>query len=254
MNSRRKQGFLRAVRVMRDEIPDLDAFPFSIPALRDLVEIDLDPRVTFFIGENGSGKSTLVEAIAMVVGFNPEGGSRNFKFSTRSSESELHRYLRPVRGVRRPRDGFFLRAESYFNVGTEIEKLDEDPFGGPPIVDSIGGVSVHEQSHGESFLSLVKHRFRAAGLYLLDEPEAALSVRGQLSLLRRTYDLVEQGSQFIVSTHSPILLAFPGATIMELSGLGVREVDYTETENYQLTQAFLANPERFLRHLFQDEE
>lgn len=239
---------------MRDEIPDPAAFPFSIPALRDLVEIDFDPRVTFFIGENGSGKSTLVEAIAMVVGFNPEGGSRNFKFSTRSSESELHRYLRPARGTRRPKDGFFLRAESYFNVGTEIEKLDEEPGFGPPIVDSIGGVSVHEQSHGESFLSLVKHRFRGAGLYLLDEPEAALSVRGQLSLLRRMHDLVQQGSQFIVSTHSPILLAFPAATIMELSEAGVREVAYTETENFQLTQAFLASPERFLRHLFEDEE
>ena len=254
MTSRSKHAFLRGVRVMRDEIPDPAGFPFSIPALRDLVEIDFDPRVTFFIGENGSGKSTLVEAIAMVVGFNPEGGSRNFKFATRSSESELHRYLRPVRGIRRPKDGFFLRAESYFNVGTEIEKLDEDPFGGPPIVDSIGGVSVHEQSHAESFLSLVKHRFRGAGLYILDEPEAALSVRGQLSLLRRMHDLVGQGSQFIVSTHSPILLAFPGATIMELSEAGVRSIEYAETENYQLTQAFLATPERFLRHLFEDEE
>jgi len=247
-------GFLRAIRLIRDDVPGFDRYPFAIPAIRSLDELALDPKVTFLIGENGSGKSTLIEAIAILAGFNPEGGSRNFKFGTRRSESPLHKYLRPVRSARRLRDGFFLRAESYFNVATEIERLDEDPGGGPKIIESFGGVSLHEQSHGESFLALAAHRFRADGLYILDEPEAALSPQRQLSLLAIIHDLVEhRGSQFVVATHSPILMAYPGAMLYQLGGDGITRVVYEDTEHYQITRDFLNCPERFFKTLFRSE-
>jgi len=154
----RYETFLRSLEVLPERIPDPKAFPFTIPAIRSFRSLDLDPRITFFLGENGSGKSTLIEAVAMAAGFNPEGGSKSFSFSTRRSESVLWRCLRLVRGVRRPSTGFFLRAESFFNVATEIERLDEDPMAGPPILPSYGGVSLHERSHGESFLALVENR------------------------------------------------------------------------------------------------
>src|SRR4051794_26740498 len=173
-------AYLRAVRLVRDSVPDFNVYPFSIPSIRSLEQLDLDAKVTFLIGENGAGKSTLIEAIAVLAGFNAEGGSKNFQFGTRRSESCLHQFMRPVRGHRRPRDGFFLRAESYFNVATEIERLDAEPSRGPRIINNYGGVSLHEQSHGESFLALAKHRFGGHGLYILDEPEAALSPNASL--------------------------------------------------------------------------
>jgi predicted ATPase len=206
--------------------------------------------VTFFIGENGSGKSTLLEAIAVAAGFNAEGGSRNFRFATRSSESELHACIRLVRGVHRPRDGFFLRAESYFNVATEIERLDAEPGPAPPILPAFGGRSLHEQSHGESFFSLLQARFRGDGFYVLDEPEAALSPSRQLALLARLHQLVHLGSQFVIATHSPILMAYPDARLLELSQNGIREVSYEDTEHFQVTRAFLLGRERMLRELF----
>jgi predicted ATPase len=237
------QGFLRAIRLLRDEVPTFERYPFSIPAVRGLDELALDPRVTFLVGDNGSGKSTLIEAIAVATGFNAEGGSRNFSFSTRRSESELHRFLRPVRGTRRPRDGFFLRAESYFTVGSEIERLG--------VVDSYGGVSPHEQSHGESFLALANHRFHGDGLYLLDEPEAALSPQRQLSLLQILHDLVERtGSQLLIATHSPILMAYPGATLYHLGPDGIRAIAYEDTEHFRITRDFLNGRDAFFRHLF----
>jgi len=154
-------GYLRAVRLLRDNVRDFKAYPFSIPSIQSLDELELDAKVTFLIGENGSGKSTLIEAIAVLSGFNAEGGSKNFRFGTRRSESCLHQFMRPVRSHRRPRDGFFLRAESYFNVATEIERLDAEPaLSGAPIISNYGGVSLHEQSHGESFLALATHRFK----------------------------------------------------------------------------------------------
>jgi len=192
--------FVRSIVLKRDKVENFDAYPFSIPAIRQLSEVALAPEVTLFAGENGSGKSTLVEAIAVALGFNAEGGSRNMSVSTRTSHSELHQCLRLVRGTRTPRNGFFLRAESFFNVATHIEQLDEEPGGGPPIIDAYGGVSLHEQSHGESFLALILNRFGPNGLYVLDEPEAALSLRGNLALMRRMHDLVRAGSQFIVAT------------------------------------------------------
>jgi predicted ATPase len=248
-----QDAFVRSVVLRRDEVEDFDRYPFSIPAVHGLHELPLDPHVTFLAGENGSGKSTLVEAIALAAGFGPEGGSRNMAVSTRASHSELHEHLRLVRGTRTPRTGYFLRAESFYNVATQIEALDEPPDAGRRVIDSYGGVSLHEQSHGESFLSLVLNRFGPNGLYLLDEPEAALSLRGSLALLRRMHDLVGAGSQFLVSTHSPILLGYPGARIYVLSEHGIDEAAYEETEQYELTRSFLADRERFLHYLFTEE-
>ena len=246
--------FLRSVRLREDKIDSFDRYPFYIPAVRNLGELEIGPKVTAFLGENGSGKSTLLEAIAVAAGFNPEGGSMNFKFSTRSSESELWRALRLVRGIRKPRTGYFFRAESYFNVATEIESLDREPRGGPPIIEYYGGKSLHEQSHGESFLALIQHRFGPEGLYILDEPEAALSPARQLALLARIHDLVEQGSQFLMATHSPILLAYPEALLYELSESGIRQVEYEDTEHYRITRDFLVGRELFFRELFTEEE
>lgn len=203
--------------------------------------------MTLFAGENGSGKSTLVEAIAVAAGFNAEGGSRSVTVSTRASHSELHKHLRLVRGTRRPRTGYFLRAESFFNVATYIEELRD-----PKIAAAYGDVPLHERSHGESFIALVQHRFGPKGLYILDEPEAALSLRGNLALMRRMHDLVAEGSQFIVSTHSPILLGYPDAKIYVLSGEGITETAYEKTEIVELTRSFLGGREQFLHHLFQD--
>jgi predicted ATPase len=240
-------AFLRSVTLLRDKVPDLKRYPFSLPALRSFESLELHPQVTFFVGENGSGKSTLVEAIAVAAGFNAEGGSRNFNFATRRSESELHQFLRLVRGVRRPKTGYFLRAESFFNVATEIEKI-------PDAVASHGGVRHHERSHGEAFLDLVQHRFWANGLYILDEPEAALSPQRQLSLLQLIDELVGQKSQFIIATHSPILLAYPRAALFHLGPDGIAPVEYEQTEHYALTKDFLTNRERYFRRLFEEND
>ncbi|MDQ3300038.1 MAG: AAA family ATPase [Myxococcota bacterium] len=248
------QGFVQSVELVRDNIPSFDAYPFSVPAIRGLDKLALDPKITFIVGENGSGKSTLIEAIAVAAGFNAEGGSSNFAFSTRRSESPLHGHVRLARGLRRPRTDFFLRAESYFNVATEIERLDAEPLGGDPIIDAYGGVSLHEQSHGESFMALVKHRFGPNGFYILDEPESALSPQRQLSLLAILHRLVSANCQFIIATHSPILMAYPDASIFHLSSDGIRSVAYEDTEHYGITRDFLNHRERFFKHLFDDQD
>jgi predicted ATPase len=225
-------------------VPSFDHYPFAIAAVRHLDQLELDPKATFFVGENGSGKSTLLEAIAIAVGFNAEGGSKSFKFSTRSSESDLSKYLRVARSARRERDGFFLRAEALFNAATYMEEIGVQ----------YGGKSLHEQSHGESFLALVQHRFGGDGLYLLDEPEAALSPTRQLSLLRIMHQLVERsGSQFIIATHSPILLAYPGARIYHFGEQGIAQVAYEDTEHFRVTRDFLAARERYFKHLFEED-
>jgi predicted ATPase len=242
--------FLRGICLVRERVPDLTHYPYSLPAVQSLFEeLPLHPRVTFCIGENGSGKSTLVEAIAVAAGFNAEGGSRNFRFATRSSESALCGSIRLIRGTRRPRDGFFLRAESYFNVATEIERLDAEPGPAPPILPAFGGRSLHEQSHGESFFALLQHRFRGDGLYVLDEPEAALSPSRQLAFLARLDQLVGLGAQFVIATHSPILMGYPEARLLELGPHGIREVAYEDTEHFKVTRDFLVRRERILHHL-----
>lgn len=239
---------------LRRELPE-GSYLSAIPAVRWLQthRLALNAPVTFLVGENGSGKSTLLEAIAVACGFNAEGGTRNFTFSTRETHSQLGEYL-TVAKRRYPRDGFFLRAESFYNVATNIDEMDEAPSFSPRLIDSYGGVSLHAQSHGESFLALVQNRFGGQGLYLLDEPEAALSPSRQLTLLGELRRLAERDSQFLIATHSPILMAYPGARIYLLDEEGIREIAYRETEHYQLTRRFLEDPERMLRYLFGKED
>lgn len=246
----KSRGFLLSASLRREKVASFAAYPFNLPVIRDLESLPLHRAVTFIVGENGSGKSTLLEALAVAAGFNAEGGSRNFHFSTRASHSDLHRSLRLVRSHRRPRSGFFLRAESFFNVSTEIERLDAIACNDPPLIESYGGHSLHEQSHGESFIALLKHRFRPQGLYFLDEPEAALSPTRQMAALVRIHELVRQGSQFIIATHSPILMAYPDATILSVGEHGLAPIRYEDTEHYVLTRQFLNNPAGMLATLF----
>jgi len=227
-----------------------EEFPFNLPAIASLDNLLLHPSVTFLVGENGSGKSTLLEAIAVGMGFNPEGGSRNFNFATRASHTDLHEHLRLVRGVKQPRDGFFFRAETFYNVSTEIEELDKPP-GGPPIISYFGGKSLHEKSHGETFLTVFMERFRGDSLFILDEPEAALSPQRQLAMLSRLHDLVGERCQFIIATHSPILMSYPNAYIYECGERGIRLVEYEDTEHYRVMHDFMAHPERMLKVLLE---
>lgn len=241
--------YLRELRI-RDRAAFEEArYPFDIPAVRAIEDVRFAEHVTILVGENGSGKSTLLEAIAVAMGFNPEGGSSAFRFETRASHSPLHEALRPIRSALPPKDGFFLRAESFYNVATNIEEL---AGGAPEFFENYGGKSPHEQSHGEAFLALFLHRFRGEGLYLLDEPESALSPSRQLALLVRMHDLVKSASQLILATHSPLLMAYPGARIYHLDEAGLREVAYEDTEHFRVTRAFLDDRETMLGELFAD--
>jgi predicted ATPase len=230
--------FAGRVTLLRDQVESFDDYPFSLPVVRTLESFDLHPKVTFLVGENGSGKSTLLEAIAIAMKFNPEGGSSNFTFGTRATHSSLHDYLRISKGYRQHRDGFFLRAESWYNVATAIDVLG--------VVGSYGGRSLHEQSHGESFMALLKNRFGGEGLYLLDEPEAALSPARQVEALSRIHELVLKRSQFVIATHSPILMAYPDALILECGVHGVRPIAYEDTEHFRITRDFLNHRQRVL--------
>lgn len=232
-----------------------NSFLFGLPVIRYLTkekELTFSANVTFFVEENGTGKSTLLEAIAVAYGFNAEGGSRNFNFATNQTHSELWEHLLLAKQGY-PKDGFFLRAESLYNVASNIDELDKQPAFSPPLIGGYGGVSLHHQSHGESFLSIVQNRFFGDGLYILDEPEAALSPMRLLTLLSEMNDLVNKNSQFIIATHSPILMAFPGAEIWEFSKDGMKKVPYKETEHYQITKQFLDNPEKMLHYLLKEE-
>jgi predicted ATPase len=236
--------FLHAVRIGPRRLDESERdYTDELPAFAGGDRIELDPRVTFLVGENGSGKSTLVEAMAVASKLNPEGGGRTYQFSfaTRASHSGLHRRLELERSEIAPLNAFFLRAESVFNLATAVEASEmADVFQRP----------LHEQSHGESFLDIAVNRLGPRGLYFFDEPEAALSVNGQLALMRRMHELVEEHSQFVVATHSPILMGYPEAAILELGDDGIRGVAYEETQQVELTRSFLEDRERFFRHLF----
>lgn len=243
MNIRYNQ-YLRHIELCRDKIESFSEYPYCLPVLKDLSILEFHPNVTYIVGENGTGKSTLLEAIAIGYGFNPEGGTRNFNFSTNDTHSDLYKNLKLVKGVKRPRDGFFLRAESFYNVATNIDEIEAS--------GSYGGKSLHFQSHGESFLSVIRNRFSGNGLYILDEPEAALSPSRQMSMLAIMHELIKTDSQFIIATHSPIIMSYPDSTIYELND-GVKEVKYKETEHYKITRAFLDKPEKMLEILLAEE-
>jgi predicted ATPase len=240
-------GFLHRVSLNRDRIESFDEYPFNLPLVRDFDSLEFTTRITFVVGENGTGKSTLIEAIAIKWGFNAEGGSRNFEFETHRAHSELYRHLYLTRNMAQgaPRDGYFLRAESFFNVASELDRLG--------IRRGYGGMSMHEQSHGEAFMTLLVERFADRGLYILDEPEAALSPNRQLAALTRIHDLARSGSQFIIATHSPILMALPGARILLIDEGKLREVAYEDTEHYQVTRDFMLRRERMLRELLRED-
>lgn len=222
---------------------DEAVYPFNLPAVRSLHRLEFHPNVTFLVGENGAGKSTLIEALAVAWGFNAEGGSKDHQFSTRASHSQLHRFVRPVRAPLRARDGYFLRAESYFNTASYLEASG---------TIRAGQTRLHEQSHGESFFALFDKRFIGDGLYILDEPEAALSPTRQLSFLARLHELVQARSQLIIATHSPILLGYPNAWIYQASDHGLDRIEYEDTDHYQVTRNFLNRREMMLDVLLGD--
>ena len=235
--------YVRGLR-LKDALPR-QGYLAQLPVVRHLQqtgELAFSAPVTFLVGENGAGKSTLLEAIAVNMGFNPEGGTINFNFATADTHSELHQYLTVIKGPITRQDGFFLRAESFYNVATNIDEIGAE--------HNYGGESLHCRSHGESFLALVEHRFSGHGLYLLDEPEAALSPTGIFRLMCSMDALVRQGAQFIISTHSPMLMAFPQAQVLWLDERGITPMDYRQTDHYRLTRRFLETPERMLQELF----
>jgi predicted ATPase len=243
--------YIETVLLERDRITDPSHYAFKLPAISNFSKLDLHPKVTFFVGENGSGKSTLLEAIAIANGLNAEGGSRNVVFSTRTSHSRLHEALVMRRYHALIPDAWFLRAESFFNVATEIENLDREEANARKLIDSYGGKSLHEQSHGESFISLIENRF-SNGLYFLDEPEAALSPQRQLEFLVLLDHLVQRDSQLVIATHSPIIMSYPDATIYSFSDRGIQPIAYEATDHYRITKQFLDAPGRMLRHLLDE--
>ena len=233
--------YLRSLTVNWDEVDDRSIYPYSIPAIKSLESLDFHADVTFFVGENGMGKSTLLEAIAVALGFNAEGGNKNSTFSTAPTHSPLHDKLHLIKSFSRPKDGYFLRAESFYNLATKMDEVD--------YLEGYGGVSLHQQSHGESFMATLLNKLRGNGLYLMDEPEAALSPQRQLTALAAIHELVKKDSQFIIATHSPILLAYPNARIISFTEDGLESIAYEDTEHYRVTKGFLDNYPAQLRIL-----
>jgi len=221
--------FLRALEMK--EFQDLESFPFCLPVIKNLNTLTFNKPVTFFVGENGAGKSTLLEAIAIELGFNPEGGSKNFRFNTYDSHSDLSNYIKLIKGASSPKDGYFLRSESFYNLLTEINKLS--------IEDYYGGESLHNRSHGEGVLSLLSQRLYGNGIYIFDEPECALSPLGLFKLLILMQELVEKNSQFIIATHSPLVLGYPDAEILEFKDSEITQISYKDSDIYTLYKRFL---------------
>jgi len=239
-----REQFLHYLKILTSNV-DEQKYPFSLPVIQKFKKLKFHPNVTYIVGENGSGKSTLLEALAVAIGLNPEGGSKNFNFSTKKSHSILYEKIRLQRGCLLPQNSFFLRAESFYNVSTEIERLDKIT----PLLHHYGGKSLHDQSHGESFFSLFMHRFGADGLYILDEPESALSPDRQLAFLTRLHELVEQNCQFIIATHSPIILAYPNATIYEVGDDGLTKTEYEQTQLFATMKYFVNNRTKMIKQL-----
>ena len=217
--------------------------PYNLTWIQSFRKFHFSKKVTFLVGENGTGKSTFLEAIAVNLGFNAEGGTKNFRFATKSTHSNLHARLKIAKSVKHQSDGFFFRSETYYNLATEIDNLDEAPAGSPFIRDSYGGISLHRKSRGESILALALHRFHSDGVYLLDEPESGLSITSQIALLHRISQLTSSGAQFIIATHSPFLLCLPESLIYSFDSEKLELVDYQSTTSYLLCKRFLLSPE-----------
>ena len=246
---------LDIVKVSFAHTIDFNQYPFCLPIIKNLKNIEFPTPVTFFVGENGTGKSTILEAIANKAGFGAEGGSKNINFKTSEEKTytgtqQLAEQLTLSWIISKPQNGYFFRAESFFNVANYIDLIAQED---AAIYDSYGGKSLHAQSHGESFLSFFKNRLGNGGFFIFDEPEAALSPQRQLSLMAIIHQMCQNGnSQFIIATHSPILLAYSNATIYSCDSDTLTKIDYTDTQHYQITKNFLDNPDRYLYHLFQD--
>ncbi len=213
----------------------------DIESISTVEHLTFHKPITFFVGENGSGKSTMLEAIAVAYGFNPEGGTKNYAFSTYDSHSELCNAIRLIRGYNNPGWGYFLRAESFYNVASAEDEYSKGPYGVP--------MHFHEKSHGESFLAMAQSNFKGNGVYMLDEPEAALSPQRQLTLLLKIVECARDNAQFIIVTHSPILLGIPGAEILSFDGGCIHPCEYEETEGYQVTEMFINNRKQILNQL-----
>ena len=235
--------FIRAACMDWDWV-DKDSYLWNIPAIAGVERVDFEKPVTCFVGENGSGKSTLLEAMAINCGFNPEGGTKHYSFSTFDSHSELNRCMRLIRAPRKPRWGYFLRAESFYNVATAEAEYSRS--GGVPL-------HLHEKSHGESFLAAAQNNFQPGGVYFLDEPEAALSPQRQLTLLREIHLCAQAGAQFFIVTHSPILLGLPDAAILSFDDGPLHPIAYEDTDSYRITSLFLLDRKRILHSLLEEE-
>jgi len=239
--------YLKKISLKENMTPNWDEYPFNIPAIQNLNTLEFHPDVTFLVGENGAGKSTLIEAIALAMGFSSEGGTRNFNLATADTISPLHKYLKIVKSYATPKDYYFLRAESFYNVATYMAQT------GGAVSAGYGAKELHERSHGEAFMAALSIKLKGRGFYIFDEPEAALSPTRQMAAISAIHQLVKNESQFITATHSPILLAYPRAKILYLDDSGISEIAYEDTEHYSITKSFLNNYKKLLHTLLDDD-